>query len=415
MEKPKKKRAGKIILIIIICIISVILLFSAASFFMNRSATKKCMELATSFEKIDNPNAIIPELKDNNWTFTTDRELKIVQLTDIHLGGGWMSKDEDAKALTAVASMLTVEKPDLVIVTGDISFPVPFISGTLNNMNSAKIFAELMETLGIYWIPTFGNHDTEAYSFYSREDISKFYANDEFKYCIFEEDSDEIDGYGNGIINVKNTEGAITHAIYTVDSHSYTDGDYLGIFWKYDKIHDNQVEWYKNTVKEIDESNKKLLGDSFKPVTTLTFMHIPPIEMKTAAYEYIDNGMNDTDDVKQAYGVIGEKDNAICTSIHEDKFVEAMQEHDGKTAIFCGHDHLNTMSLTYKGVQLTYGYSIDYLAYSGIDEQYSQRGCTVITLKPDGSFENIGENYYQHKYSPPNGIILEEEVSLVQE
>lgn len=85
-----------------------------------------------------------------------------------------------------------------------------------------------------------------------------------------------------------------------------------------------------------------------------------------------------------------------------------------KQRFFCGHDHLNNMSLEYKGVRLTYGYSIDYLAYGGIDEKYTQRGCTVIALRPDGSFENKGENYYQHKYSPPNGIILEEEVSIVQ-
>ena len=75
------------------------------------------------------------------------------------------------------------EKPDLVIVTGDIAFPVPYKAGTLNNLASAKVFAALMEKLGVYWTLAFGNHDTEAYSYYSREDISDFYENSGFKYC----------------------------------------------------------------------------------------------------------------------------------------------------------------------------------------------------------------------------------------
>ena len=48
---------------------------------------------------------------------------------------------------------------------------------------------------------------------------------------------------------------------------------------------------------------------------------------------------------------------------------------------------------------MTYGFSIDYLAYSGISELGSQRGRTMITVKPDGTFDCIAENYYQEKYA----------------
>ena len=66
--------------------------------------------------------------------------------------------------------------------------------------------------------------------------------------------------------------------------------------------------------------------------------------------------------------------------------------------MFCGHDHLNNIVLNYKGVDLTYNYSIDYLAYIGISKQGDQRGCTVVTVNPDGSYEQVHENYYQDKY-----------------
>lgn len=52
--------------------------------------------------------------------------------------------------------------------------------------------------------------------------------------------------------------------------------------------------------------------------------------------------------------------------------------------MFCGHDHLNTLSLIYKGIQMTYGMSIDYLGYKGINKSYIQRGGTLITRKADG-------------------------------
>ena len=55
--------------------------------------------------------------------------------------------------------------------------------------------------------------------------------------------------------------------------------------------------------------------------------------------------------------------------------------------IFCGHDHLNTLSLIYQGIRMTYGMSIDYLGYSGIAKQYIQRGATLITRKTDGNID----------------------------
>ena len=53
-------------------------------------------------------------------------------------------------------------------------------------------------------------------------------------------------------------------------------------------------------------------------------------------------------------------------------------------AVFCGHDHYNNFSIDYKGIRLTYGMSVDYLAYPGIYKEGTQRGCTIITFSPDG-------------------------------
>lgn len=413
-EKVKKKGKGKLALKICGIILIVLVLLIGVAAVMNVISTNANTQKAQSFEQVAYENQLVPEKDENGmWTFTTDKELRVMQLTDVHIGGGFMSSKKDGMALNAVAAMITAEKPDLVVVTGDVSYPVPFQAGTFNNLSSAKIFAALMEKLGVYWTLGFGNHDTEAYSYYGRDDISKFYGSEDFKYCLFEKGPDDVDGYGNQVINVKNSDGVITQSIYVFDSHSYVDGDILGIMWKYDNIHENQVEWYRNTVKALNEQNNKVLKKLGKKensdIKSAAFFHIPLTEQKDAWYEYAENGFKDTEDVKLHYGVAGEGSKVVYCGIGEDELFETMLELGSTKAIFCGHDHYNNFSVDYKGIRLTYGMSVDYLAYPGIYKEGSQRGCTMITFAPDGSFDCEAQSYYQDKYT---GLYEKEEVTM---
>jgi len=365
-----------------------------------------------NIEEVVYTNKLLPEIGDDeNFTFTTDDDFKIMQLTDIHLGGGCLSVKKDNMALNAVAAMINEEKPDLVIVTGDIAFPVPYASGTFNNRHSAILFAQLMEKLGVYWCMSFGNHDTEVYSYYSRRGISNIYENREkYPHCLFQFGSEDVSGCGNYIINIKNTAGKTVQSLFMFDSHSYTDGDLLGILWKYDCIHTDQVLWYEKSVKALTENNGGERPNS------LAFFHIPPSEMNDAFEEYQNAGNKDTANVKYNYGKIGEGDYLICSSQYNYGIFEAFQE-NGTQGAFFGHDHLNNLCVDYKGVRLTYGYSIDYLAYSGISKYGLQRGCTIITVHPDGSFDNHAENYYQDKYRPvfkKEAVDLEHDLASVE-
>lgn len=109
----------------------------------------------------------------------------MLQFTDVHIGGGAFSGTKDNWAMSAVATMIRQSQPDLVVVTGDIAYPVPFQAGTFNNLNATRIFSNMMESLGVYWTFAFGNHDTELYSLYGRDQICDYYANAGFKYCLF--------------------------------------------------------------------------------------------------------------------------------------------------------------------------------------------------------------------------------------
>ncbi len=416
MEKSEKKALKKakrlkrlksffIVLIALVCLIT----------FLNVITVKNNIDFAKSYEGVIYDDQLKPVMDDDGyWSFTTDRDFRVMQLTDIHQGGGFLSREKDQKSLNAVAAMITKEKPDLVIVTGDIAYPVPYQAGTFNNMSGAKQFAALMEQLGVYWTVNLGNHDSEIYSYYDREKVSDFYENEEWKYCLYQSGPEEtdgmaVDGYGNHIIKVKNSQGIITQAFVMMDSHAYTDGDYLGIQWKYDNIHDNQVDWYKSeiiklsiandkVIKTLNAENEEDLIEKYTPIKSLAFFHIPLVEARETWLELEANGFKDTESAKYIDGIIGETGKRIFCGVGEDGLFEMMSELGSTKAMFNGHDHYNNATFSKDGIIFSYGNSIDYLAYSGIDSEGSQRGCTIIICKPDTTFAIDKYNYYSDRY-----------------
>ncbi len=387
MKKNKSKKKGFLKFLKIF--VAVIVVIAAVTAAVNFVLYKKEMSYAASFKAVENGSELVPTVDENGYyTFTTDRDFRILQLSDVHIGCGWMSFGKDKMSLNAVAALITAEKPDLVVVTGDISYPVPFQAGTFNNKISSEVFIELMESLGVYWTVIFGNHDSESYSYYSTEAIAAQFADKNLKYCLFSAGPEDVDGQGNHIINVRNSQGKLVQSLVMMDSHSYTDGDYFGIFWKYDNIHENQIEWYKNEIAALSEG-----GETVK---SLLFIHIPPTAMKTAYDEYLANG--ETENVKYVYGEVNEKDPYVYCPIHDDGFFEVLLSVGSTQGIFFGHDHLNNIALNYKGIQMAYTKSIDYLAYPGISKEGDQRGGTLITIDVNGGFESQLISYYDAKY-----------------
>lgn len=391
----KTKKRGKIALIVIAAIIGALIVAFGVCALMNLIAIKSNENFISVIEPVKYEAQLTPTMGDDgSYTFTTNGDFRIMQLTDVHIGGGFMSIKKDSLAINAVAAMIAAEKPDLVVVSGDIAYPVPFQAGTFNNKSSAKLFAELMEQLGVYWCPAFGNHDTESYSYYTRAEMGDFYESENYPHCLFQKGPDDIYGCGNYVVNVKNTAGDIVQSVFMIDSNDYIGNGLLSsIMWKYDCIHEDQVNWYKEKVAALTEEN------GGKTPSSIAFFHIPLIEYLDAWTEYTENGNNDTENVKYRFGKVGETGSLIYASEINSGLFETARELGSTKGFFCGHDHLNNFSIDYKGIRLTYGYSIDYLAYPGIMKYGSQRGCTMITVAQDGSFETSHENYYQEKYS----------------
>ncbi len=386
------------VLIGLIILLLVIGTLCGVCYLLNESNYDKMVEYIDTF-KVDPKNQPAPQKDEyGNWFFTTDEDFKVLHLTDIHITGGFANKEQDKMAINAVATMVTTEKPDLVIITGDISFAIPN-TGTINNKYAHQMFIRLMENLGVYWTVTFGNHDDESFNYHRRQAVANMYSNENLERCLFMQSPEGVSGKGNHIINIKNSAGEVTKSLFMIDTHAYVHTGLIGgtidsIFWKYDCVKQDQVDWYERMI------------NLYNPQSSLMFFHIPLIETKNAYDEYVANGRVDTENVKWLFGVDGENqsDEVVFSSrLENQQLFNKVLELGNTKAMFFGHDHLNNFVLDYKGVLFSYGYSIDYSAYKGIDEKGLQRGCTVLTLTPDGEFgiENIvHENYYQDKYQP---------------
>ncbi|MBR0413637.1 MAG: metallophosphoesterase [Clostridia bacterium] len=410
MAKQKKKmRLPLKILLWVLCVPLAIAALIAGA---NTVCTALDMKQVNAIEPVTIEKQLKPQMDDATgcYTFTTDRELKVMQLSDIHLGAGFLTRSNDKQVIQTVETMVRAEKPDLVIVTGDAFFPVPR-SGTFNNANELKVFAGLMNRLGVYWAYTFGNHEYQGMAYLKESALAERLEGCS-EYCLFQRGSESVSGEGNYAINVKNSDGVIIRSLILLDSHAYKADDRWGLGEAYDNIHQDQIEWYKNLVNNFTELNKQAIAatadltkrstysKNFSIVKSSLFFHIPIEEYKIAWEDYRQNGYRNTATTEYLYGYMGEEESPyIYCSDEPDNLFEAVMEYGSTDSIFCGHDHTNNFSLRYMGIRLTYGLSCDCLVYKNIQKLGAQRGCTVLNCKPDGTLEVTPENYYQEKYA----------------
>lgn len=398
----KSKKILLTVLIIIGAIALLVGILIGVCAILNASYIDEMEKYIDGYDRVIYEEQLKPTLDERgNYSFTTDEEFKVVQLTDVHIGGGFLYGDGDKRAIHAVASMIKEEKPDLVIVTGDISFAVP-MAPNLDNSICHGFFKRLMENLGVYWTVTFGNHDAEKYNPYDRAAVAAMYEDESLKYCLFSSGPDDVFGECNHVITVKNSLGLVTSSFVMIDSNAYTENDIFGLGWDYDNVHDDQIEWYRENIEYYTAKNLEVynsLPESLRPkefdtgaVKSYMYMHIPPEEMLKTYNEELKGKPTDAG----KYGFAGEGGQVVYSSDYPDNLFETVVELGSTKGIFFGHDHLNALKLERDGVLMSYGLSIDYSAYAGWAGY--QRGCTVMTFGEDGMTAHEFSSYYSGKY-----------------
>ena len=286
---------------------------------------------------------------------------RILQISDIHFTCGFPSYSLDRHAVTAIATLVHAEQPDLIVLSGDSISPIATSGATLNTMRIAEAVAALMESFEIPWTLVFGNHDGEGLA--TRAELAQYFASTNLEYCLFRRGDENIDGEGNDYIKLLNADGTLSEVVFFMDSHA---GGFVG----YDHVHENQIAWYKDTV---DALNAKHLD-----FRSIMFIHIPPLEYETMYQRY----QSGDSDIVMLYGEIGE-------TISEGKdlgFYDALCEMDTTEYVFFGHDHKNSAALYDKndGIVLSYTPTIDYSAYPFAKFVIERRGGNRISVAANG-------------------------------
>lgn len=245
-----------------------------------------------------------PKLKFNNNRF------KIVQFTDIHWNSDSKYKVKNDSTEMMMRQVIKTEKPDLVIITGDISVSKGAKAGW-------EQVTRPMTDLKVPFAVTFGNHDTE--SDMPKREVLKYLQKN--PHNVTQDSGNGIDGIGNSSLAVKSSESdKDSWLIYLFDSHAYTNDSTMG---HYDWIKKTQIDWYVDQSNKFAKKNREVLP-------ALAFFHIPLPE-----YEYVRNQKN----------TLGNHSEEVCSPrINSGLFWAFLQQKD-VMATFVGHDHKDRKSV----------------------------------------------------------------------
>lgn len=275
---------------------------------------KVLLLLLLTFTTIPALNAQERELR-----FNKDRRFKIAQFTDVH----WVyGNDASQEAATLMAEVLDAERPDLVVLTGDLVYAKP----------AGKALQKVLEPIlkrGLRFAVTWGNHDDEHDM--ARAQLSHFI---EDLPGNLSSTTEGISGITNYILPIEASEGNYDAAtLYIFDSHSYSNiKGVKGYGW----IENDQIEWYKKSSKSFTAKNQG------KPLPSLAFFHIPIPEYREAAAS-LGNFM------------VGTRKENVCSPEINTGLGAAMLECGDMMGVFVGHDHVNDYATTWRGILLCYG------------------------------------------------------------
>jgi len=276
--------------------------------------------------------------------FDSQGRFKIVQFTDLHLKEG---NEEDGQTLELVEQVLDAEKPQLVVLTGDV------LGASEKPKETMTRCAQPMVERRIPWAVALGNHDDEGT--HDRRGLMDIIMS--LPYSVSRQGPKDIFGVSNYYLPVYASEGQKTPWIlYFLDSNAYPPEKSLG---RYDWIHVDQVDWYRRTSKELAARN----GGRASPA--LAFFHIPLPEY---AQVLTDGAAN----------LAGYRYESVCCPDINSGFFAAMLERGDIRGTFVGHDHVNDYESTLHGIRLIYGRATGFSAYG---REGFPRGGRVILIE----------------------------------
>ncbi|KAF2271943.1 Metallo-dependent phosphatase [Westerdykella ornata] len=262
-----------------------------------------------------------------------DGKFKIVQISDTHMvtgvgvckdaidaqGNHLPESEADPLTVEFIGKILDVEKPDLVILTGDqLHHDIPDSQSAL-----FKVVAPIIDR-SIPFAAVFGNHDSEGIHALPRKAQISILRDLPFSLC--EPGPEQVDGVGNFYLQALAPAPSQfpLSTLYFLDSHGQIPSKIRNP--DYDPIQQSQIDWFLNTSKahrSAREKDKDNNDNRFH--LSLAFQHIPLPEFKEDRYLSIRSGHR------------REPTEGPSLNSH---FYDALVK-EGILALGCGHDHVN--------------------------------------------------------------------------
>ncbi len=307
-------------------------------------------------------------------TYEANTDFKILQLSDTHFVGARIGRDLDLRTLKAIYTMVDFVRPDLIVYTGDIIYPTRLF-GSNDNIKAATVLNAFFEKMEVPFVYEFGNHDTEVFATGNANDINEIFQSNPYCYAKDDNEVSYKTGRLSQVIEIRNYDQSLNNALILLDSGSYKDN--TSFFSGYANFNNIHSSWYETKLNRLKNQEG---FQSVSEISSMLFFHIPPYEYKEA-YELYKKG---NDEVTYLFG---KNDESVSSPKEPSGLFENVVKLGSTKAMFFGHDHINTLALRYKGIDMYYGHSIDYRAYPTIKYTEEYRGGLVINLKPDSSFQ----------------------------
>ena len=368
--------------------------------------------------RMENGKVVCPN---NNYVVCIEKDPQkdfvILNFADIQVGEVEMKTGAVfyTSAIATIKKLIKKVQPDLIITLGDQGYGEESI---------IRHFGSLIDSFGIPWAPTLGNHDN-----YERDCKVSYQADlyEGFSHCLFRSGPINLasvysgsEALGNYIVNIveKDDSPRGFSVVRTLilfhggDDEDYDKKDFPGEFpvnaTRYQRLSQNQLDWYTWAVKNVQAYGKK----GFVP--TAIFLHMPIYHYAVlAARAYntpftetefkefstfvrkipLERTYNDptvwTEAYKGSYGAFHEDAGCGCPPYDDHALSYLVQWGNIKRPTtdlcLCGHDHMNNFVIKDPENGITFAYGTSTGIDPGNDPELN--GGTVVTIKKDGDFD----------------------------
>lgn len=304
--------------------------------------------------------------------FRDDGTFKIVQFNDTQ-----DTHTTDERTIALQEAVLDDVRPDFVVINGDV-----ITGGMTSELQVKQAINNVvlpMETRGIPWAVTFGNHDEDSVPQTGMDEARMLAFLRQYRHNVNQGDAD-VTGTANQVLTIRSAEGGReAFALWLLDSGRYAPEQIAGQgfdgYPTWDWLRFDQVDWYWRTSQALEQRAGAL-------VPGLVFQHIALWEHRFMWFASVD-GRSEADHARAVatHGIVGERNEDECPGPFNSGLFNAMLHRGDIKGLFVGHDHINTYVGNYYGIELGYGPGTGFGPYGlGGSDNHRLRGARVFTL-----------------------------------